>query len=119
MEHIKGEWKLKECTNPPRIAILSKDGQICGIQAGVSASGFMSYKELLANARLIAAAPETKRQRDALLAACELALPEITSQIVLFDNIPLEEVEEVDEVMESLVKCEKALKEAIAEAKKC
>ncbi len=55
------------------------DSLICTID-GLDADNRLVVKESEANARLIAAAPETKRQCDKLLAVCELAARVIAEQ---------------------------------------
>ena len=74
-KHTKGPWALSTRTGKPSneicgsdaICIVKSDGPMTGYIAHMVASGHYSKK--LANARLIAAAPETKTQRDDLLLA--------------------------------------------------
>lgn len=63
MNHTPGPWIVERLTNVGR-------PHVCDARARVIAyMGVAARKEQDANAALIAAAPETKRQRDRLLAA--------------------------------------------------
>ena len=67
-KHTPGPWRVKYESEPGGAFL------IYGPWGGAidPDAGYVTQEENEANARLIAAAPETKRQRDELLAALEL-----------------------------------------------
>ncbi len=72
MSHTEGNWRVVLGEKDGDIHIETEEHQICGIYPNVSASGLLRKKTHLANAYLIAAAPD-------LLAACKGALTELVS----------------------------------------
>ena len=64
-KHTQGPWEVHKMTSTYQIPIWAESKWIGNIDAGIDAD----IAE--ANARLIAAAPETKDQRDELLKACK------------------------------------------------
>lgn len=73
--HTPGPWKIQHALANNAIRASSKDGRPGLLIARCpQGEGFGDEpREMLANARLIAAAPETARQRDELLAALKEA----------------------------------------------
>jgi hypothetical protein len=70
--HTPDPWKLDETW----MLIVGQDGaEVCAIHSGQSDGAIRVDRNIAhANAELIAAAPETKRQRDVLLKACRQTL---------------------------------------------
>ncbi len=70
MSITKGKWEVQS-----RFLIVNEDRKIiANLQPVARSDQKTSFDESEANANLIAAAPETKRQRDDLLEACKIGL---------------------------------------------
>ena len=83
MSHTKGKWEISSY----------RHGEIwvgANYHIATCHRGSISDEECQANARLIAAAPETAQQRDDLLAACRLLIEEnkYAQFVSLMDNPP-------------------------------
>lgn len=74
-KHTPGPWAVAFETDV--YSPSSPDGKLLVAQTDVS--NFIPYVEKAANAQLIAAAPETKAQRDELLAACKALVEAFTA----------------------------------------
>ena len=75
-EHTKGEWRIDAGPRSYSIGIKGTGKIICDMRLPTECG--VPIKEIDANAHLIAAAPETKRQRDKLLTACEIVSKRFT-----------------------------------------
>ena len=91
-KHTPGPWKYREPIGMGRmyhiffydehnIALGRIDGYVDGVSCGKS--GYPNREETIANARLIAAAPEMKEQRDALLKVSKEAFGVLTEPGVM------------------------------------
>ena len=70
----EGEWVVIDSGGRVMLKAVGKPQIICTLET----MPLKITREIKANARLIAAAPKIKRQRDELLAACEVAVLALT-----------------------------------------
>ena len=85
MGHSKGKWEI-DSTVWFSINVGKKHIAMVNFYNAVEIELRVDYDESLANARLIAAAPETKQQRDDLLAACKGLMEEADNGSARFDD---------------------------------
>ena len=112
MEHTKGKWEIQEYSG--LFAIGTHDDSICKLwELEEETHNRLAFENAQANARLIAAAPETKQQRDDLLAACKkLYQAMIDYEIDVNDidtNPPYEHRAMMEEAKQAIAKAENIL----------
>ena len=133
MEHTKGEWEVSNmAASFVKLAIKELEDLVT-VRALVNNQPHLEYETIAvifesgktnnaeANAHLIAAAPETKKQRDALLAACKEANTEIIAALKIpFDKRLAKDKDNLIYVIRDMRaredRAQQKLKQAIAES---